>query len=263
DGPIQFPWLSHTNYIKCSMHMVAVLVGQGYWYIFEKKVSLESLKGKELKAVENRMAEARALLILSVEDAQLAHMTDPNPHTIWENLGKVHCAYGFDSHLALQHAFITASMKKDQTIEVWIGEVCSLANCITAINVPTSSEDFIIVLTTGLPPSYETIIISLDAITLTELTLNLVISYLLNEVSHQNLTCPVVAPEPEEKSAGEAMVAMKEEKSGFTTICFYCGGTGHFAASGEVRMKHLKAIDQKFAGLVIFPDKDDEVNFAF
>ncbi|KAG5333655.1 hypothetical protein C0989_005150 [Termitomyces sp. Mn162] len=226
------------------MHMVAVLVGQGYWYIFEKKVSLESLKGKELKAVENRMAEARALLILSVEDAQLAHMTDPNPHTIWENLGKVHCAYGFDSHLALQHAFITASMKKDQTIEVWIGEVCSLANCITAINVPTSSEDFIIVLTT-------------------ELTLNLVISYLLNEVSHQNLTCPVVAPEPEEKSAGEAMVAMKEEKSGFTTICFYCGGTGHFAASGEVRMKHLKAIDQKFAGLVIFPDKDDEVNFAF
>ncbi|KAH0578684.1 hypothetical protein H2248_003813 [Termitomyces sp. 'cryptogamus'] len=147
--------------------------------------------------------------------------------------------------------------------EVWIEKVHSLANCLTAIDIPTSDEDIIIVLTVGLPPSNETIIISLNASTSTELMLNFVVTHLLNEKSHQNLTGSLIAPEPEEKSAGEATVAMRKEKYGSTTICFYCGVTGHFAASCEVRMKHFKAIDQNFAGLAIFPDNsDNEVNFA-
>ncbi|KNZ76695.1 hypothetical protein J132_08974 [Termitomyces sp. J132] len=125
DGSICFPHLSHTNYVKWAMRMEAVLVFQGYWDF--------------------------------VEDAQLAHMTDPNPYTIWENLAKVHHACGFGSHLALCCAFITASMKEGQTMEAWIGEVHSLANCLTAIDVSTSDEDIIVVLTAGLPPSYETV----------------------------------------------------------------------------------------------------------
>lgn len=239
------------------------MVCQGYWDLFKEKVSLKDLKDEELKKVKMRMAEARVLLILGVEDAQLAQMTDPNPYVIWENLGKVHHAHGFGSGLALCHVFITASMKKDQTMEAWIREVRSLANCLIAINVLTSNEDIIVVLTTGLPPSYETVIISLNAVASTKLTLNFVITCLLNEESHQNFACLIIKVESEEvKIDSEAIVAVK--KTGINIICFYCGGTSHFSASCEVQQKHIKAIDGKFAGIAIFPnDEDDKVNYAF
>ena len=111
--------------------------------------------------------------------------------------------------------------------------MCSLANRLIVIDVSTSNENIIVILTTGLPPSYETVIISLDAVTSTELTLNFVITHLLNEESHQNLACPIIKLESEEvKVESEAMVAVK--KTGTNVICFYCGGTGHFAASCEV-----------------------------
>ncbi|KAG6805835.1 hypothetical protein H0H87_003595, partial [Tephrocybe sp. NHM501043] len=95
-------------------------------------------------------------------------------------------------------------------MEAWIGEVCSLANHLITINVPTSDED-IVVLTAGLPPSYGTVIISLYTVTPTELMLNFVITYLLNEESHQNLPHPITTPKPEQKSAEEAIVAMRKE----------------------------------------------------
>ncbi|KAG5352568.1 hypothetical protein C0989_001692 [Termitomyces sp. Mn162] len=77
------------NYVNWAMCMEAVLLCQGYWDLFEEKVLLEDNEGPEVKRIKKRMAEARATLILGVEDAQLAHMTDPNPYTIWENLAKV------------------------------------------------------------------------------------------------------------------------------------------------------------------------------
>ncbi|KNZ72580.1 hypothetical protein J132_02581 [Termitomyces sp. J132] len=233
DGSICFPHLSHMNYVKWAMCMEAVLVCQG------------------------------ATLILGVEDAQLAHMTDSNPYTIWENLAKVHCTDGFGSCLALHHAFITASVKEGQTMEAWIGEVHFLTNCLTAIDISTPDEDIIIVLTAGLPP-YETIIISLNAIKPEELTLNFVITCLLNEESCQNLTSTTTTAttlESEgEKPALDAMAAIK--KTGSTGTCFYCRGIGHFTASCETRLKHFKLIDKKFAGFAFFP-KDEEENYAF
>ncbi|KNZ78964.1 hypothetical protein J132_08189 [Termitomyces sp. J132] len=165
------------------------------------------------------MAEAKATLILSVEDAQLAHITDPNPYTIWDNLAKVH-------------------------------------------NISTSDKDIIVVLTASLPPSYETVIISLDAIKPEELTLNFVITCLLNEESCQNLTCTTTTAttlKSGEKPGLDTMTATK--KTGSTVTCFYCGGIGHFTASCKTRLKHFKLIDEKFAGFAVFPE-DDKENYA-
>ncbi|KAG5338061.1 hypothetical protein J132_08839 [Termitomyces sp. J132] len=154
-------------------------------------------------------------------------------------------------------------MKEGQTMEAWIGEVCSLANCLTAINISTSDKDIIVVLTAGLPPSYEIVIIPLNAIKPEELTLNFVITHLLNEESHQNLTCTTTTTMSEsggEKPGLDAMAAIK--KTGSTMTCFYCVGIGHFTASCKTRLKHFKLIDEKFAGFAIFPENEEE-NYAF
>ena len=134
-------------------------------------------------------------------------------------------------------------------MEAWIGEVHSLANYLIVIAISTSDEDIIVILTTDLPSSYETVIISLDTVAPTDLMLNFVITHSINEES-QNPYHHISSSKSEEKSGEDAMV------------CFYCGGTDHFAASCEVEQKNFKAIDTKFAGVAILPDhEDDEVNF--
>jgi gag-polypeptide of LTR copia-type len=55
-------------------------------------------------------------------------------------------------------------MKEGQTIESWIGEVCNLCNQLKEIDVTITGEDVIIVLTAGLPESYNPVVISFDSI---------------------------------------------------------------------------------------------------
>ncbi|KAG6884531.1 hypothetical protein C0993_010345, partial [Termitomyces sp. T159_Od127] len=95
-------------------------------------------------------------------------------------------------------------MKQGQTIEAWIEEVCSL----TTIDVPVFNEDIIVILTAGLPTLYETVIISLNAVDSNNLTLNFVITCLLNEESQQNLACSIVKPESEVKVNSEALAVI-------------------------------------------------------
>jgi hypothetical protein len=76
--------------------------------------------------------------------------------------------------------FITAAMKEGQPMEGWIGEVQGLTNRLTAIDVKVS-EDTIVVLTAGLPFSYTPVVISFDVLESSKLTLEFVITCLLNE----------------------------------------------------------------------------------
>ncbi|KAG6894758.1 hypothetical protein C0992_004813, partial [Termitomyces sp. T32_za158] len=124
-------------------------------------------------------------------------------------------------------------------------------------------RDIIVVLTSGLPTSYETIIISLNTVDSKNITLTFVITCLLNEESCKNLAHFIVKLELEDKVNWEAMVAIAVKNIGTNVICFYCGGTGHFTTLCEVKMKHFKAMDAKFASIAISPDnEDDEVNYA-
>lgn len=98
------------------MRMEAVLVRQGYWDLFLEETDLKKLGVDEAKAIKKRMAEARACMILRVDDSQLAHMTDSDPMVVWSTLAKVHRARGFGSRLQLRRNFITATMKQDQSM---------------------------------------------------------------------------------------------------------------------------------------------------
>lgn len=69
---------------------------------------------------EVKMAEARAEMILRVEDGQLAHMVSRDPQVIWENLEKVHRAAGFATSMALRREFLTSKKTGIETMEAWM-----------------------------------------------------------------------------------------------------------------------------------------------
>ena len=94
-----FTLLDKTNYSEWVVRMEAVLIHHGLWdsVVFDDA----GLVGDDLQSVREtwtkkrsakKMAEARAEIILRVEDSQLAHMRDRDPTVIWEALARIHIA---------------------------------------------------------------------------------------------------------------------------------------------------------------------------
>ena len=69
----------------------------------------------------------------------------------------------------------------DQSIISWVSDVKKAAFQLGAASVSTIDEDIILALTEGLPESFSTFIIALDSLLPSELTLDNVITRLLNE----------------------------------------------------------------------------------
>ena len=67
----------------------------------------------------------------------------------------------------------------------WISDIKNAAFQLEAAGVTILDEDVILALTEGLPESYSTLIVTLDSIPADSLTLDIVITCLLNEEVHQ------------------------------------------------------------------------------
>ncbi|KAG1874415.1 hypothetical protein F4604DRAFT_1516111, partial [Suillus subluteus] len=145
--------LDDTNYTSWSTRMKAVLIKKGYW----------------------------SLLILTVEDSQLPHMDGDNPKVIWDELVKVHHAQGLSTQLTAIRKFVRLEKKADQSMSSWIGNVCALAHHLKCVEITLPDIFTIIVLTSGLPPEYEPVVVVLNAVDSAKLTLNVAIARLLNE----------------------------------------------------------------------------------
>jgi hypothetical protein len=239
---VRFPQLNHTNYAEWALRMEAILIRGGFWDIITGDERLEKgADGEKEKAFRKRAAQCRAEIVLRVEDSQLPHMADKSPMVVWNSLAGVHRARGFGSRLQLRRNFITASMKEDQSMESWIGEVRGLANRLKAIDVDVSDEDMIVVLTAGLPPSYTPIVISFDALESTKLTLNFVITRLLNEEGRQAIPS-FTSIKTEDLDVNTALNASKFRSD---VQCFYCLLKGHYASVCPQKEKDVKAKEEE------------------
>jgi hypothetical protein len=247
DTTVRFPNLNDSNYAEWSVRMEAILVRQGLWSMVKIPISGVDADG-EVKAVSTiaaelesvmkmrdagKMDEARAEMILRVDDGQLSHMRSRDPLEIWETLERVHRAAGFATSLALRRRFLTAKKGDGQSMQAWIGHIQGLVFHMEQSGVDVSDQDKILALTMGLPPSYDPVIINFDTTPSELLTLNNVIARLLNEevrqASNSNIT-----KDPEERD--EAMTVTGGGKggrgarnnAGADVTCFFCGEKGHF-----------------------------------
>lgn len=239
---IRIPRLNHSNYIEWAVRMEAILVKLGYWdlVIGDEKLADGETDPKKFKAFTKRQAECKSELVLRAEDSQLAHMSSPNPKAVWDALAAVHRARGFGSRLHIRRKFITAVMKEGQGMESWIGEVRALSNRLKGIDVAVTDEDIIVVLTAGLPDSYSPVVVAFDNIDPKTLTVDFVITRLLNEEGRQDK--PAVEIKKEEESDNAAMISNKSSRN---IQCFYCLEMGHFSSVCPTKARDVKEREDK------------------
>jgi gag-polypeptide of LTR copia-type len=178
--------------------------------------------------------DAYAEIVLRVEDSQLAHMHSCNPETVWDTLAQVHHVRGLATWLALRRQFLTSVKGMEEIMLAWVGHMKLMSHHLEDIKVDISDKDTILTLTMGLHKSYNSFIISLDTTPPKQLTLEHVISHMLNEeVCHDNVEIQGVAVKGKgggmhgkvraKKEENVAMAAMQRDGP---TTCWNCGKTG-------------------------------------
>jgi hypothetical protein len=183
------------------------------------------LTGPNSKAVKDwdrQSAEARAEMILAVEVDQLPHMSAPTAYEVWQELERVHRSRGFATKISLRRKFMSMRMDDTQKMASWIGEVRNVAFRLKQTGITVDDEDIILVLTMGLPDSYDTFIVALDSTDPTSLTLDYVIGRLLNEESRKT-------PTTSRDAAFRADANRPHSRRPISEItCFNCQKKGHY-----------------------------------
>ena len=247
--------LNDTNYAEWSLRMEAILIRGGLWGMIKPEIDQRKEDGTEkdastialelevaLKArTVSKMNEARAEIILRLEDGQLSHCLRSNdPHVIWLVLESVHRAAGFATSLALRRNFLTLKKTPSNTMQAWIGQIQALGFRLEQAGITVSDQDKILALTMGLPSSYDAVIINFDSTPSDQLTLSHVISRLLNEEVRQFSGTQSSNPsDAQEEVHDEAMVVRGGGRRGGNqseVVCFFCDKKGHYKSDCPERL---------------------------
>jgi hypothetical protein len=276
-----FERLNDVNYSRWVLRMEAILIRKGLWSVVEVTVNKtgkdaptiakeeDELKGKQ---DGQKMAEARAEMVLRVEDGQLSHMRAKDPMEIWATLRRVHQAAGFATSLALRRKFLTAKKNNFEAMQAWIGRIRALAFCLEEAGIVVLEQDIILSLTMGLPPSYDAVIINFDSTPPELLTLNHVITRLLNEETRQASNSPEATSDTT-TDADEAMAvapihrnaARPSRAPSSDVTCFFCDGKGHFKSECPERAEWMKRKkkERNHAHLAMMMESDSDSDVAF
>lgn len=220
--------LNETNYADWVILMEALLVRKGIWGVINgsEPRPAGSDSSRPVKAWQRKVDEARSEIILNVEVSQLPHVRGTDASEIWENLRNIHQARGLGTRLSRRRDFFRMSKKHDQVMSAWIADVRHAAFQLEEIGSDVKDDDIIFVLTNGLPPAYEQCIITLDSTLADELTLEYVISRLLNEESRQA---------PSTHSSNAALFSRTPHTRIRTPLeyitCFRCRQKGHYQSN--------------------------------
>jgi hypothetical protein len=234
--------------------MEAILVRENLWSVLKSTSDEE-----KAKRAEDKMARARAEMILRVEDNQLVHMISADPMEIWLTLQRVHQAAGFATSLSLRRKFLTAKKSDFETMQAWIGQIQGLAFRMEHAKISVTDQDKILAITMGLPPSYDNVIINFDSMSPETLTLDLVIARLLNEEVRQSTSPPFIKQEDQIKAEDEAMAVFRA-KAISDVICFFCDAKGHYKSDCPEKKAWEKSKAKKTMGTAAgaWESSDDE-----
>lgn len=274
DDLIRFARLNDSNYAEWVVRMEAVLIKRGLWDLVQHEVDEEGKDSDAIaaewkkwrdKRTKAKLDEARAELVLRVDDGQLAHMHSRDPAEIWATLKRVHRAAGFATTLALRRQFLTAK-KGDEGMQAWISKVQGLAFRMEAAGINVADQDKILALTMGLPATYSGVIINFDATPPELLTLNHVITRLLNEETRQAADTPEVKEEPLDQALAVTSGRPRRAVATSDVTCYFCDAKGHYKSECPERLawERKKKSGKKSEAMMVAgldSDSDDEAAF--
>jgi hypothetical protein len=171
---------------------------------------------------------------------------------LFPDVAAVHQARGMATRLTLRRRFWRL-VKPEGPMQNFISEARHLAKQLADIGVTVYDEDLILVLTGGLPSSYDNFVISLDATPLPQLTLDYVVTRLLNEETRQNGTDDAIKTE-------QALVAAQKKRARDLSeiTCFNCGEKGHFQSDCMRKKK-----EPTYSMAVNAMEDDDAADYGF
>ena len=235
NSSLHFANLNESNYAEWSLYMRSTLIKKGLWKVVEgsETCPLGSPNSKAVKAFERRQTEAHAEIVLRLEPSQLPHAHSTDPHVLWEELQRMHRAQGFATRMTFRRRFNTMMKRADQSMGSWIADVQQATFRLKEVGYIATDEDKILVLTQGLPPSYDPFIISLDAAIANgntadnaSISLEVVKARLLNEESRQRAAHLVTSPDS--VALAVTTIGSKPCHPLEQITCFHCGEKGHY-----------------------------------
>ena len=147
--------------------------------------------------------------------------------------------------------------RADQLMSSWIANIQQAVFRLNEFRYTAMDEDKILVLTKGLPPSYDPFIISLNATIAASgskddpsVSLEVVKSCLLNEESRQQAAQPVTAPGV---TLAVTPAAQKMRRPLEQITCFHCREKGHY----QINCPKWKAEEKKGTATVVFKEKEE------
>ena len=260
DSSLHFANLNESNYAEWSLYMRSTLIKKGLWKVVEGSEThpLGSPNSKAVKAFERRQAEAHAEIVLHLKPSQLPHTHSADPYVLWEELQRMHRAQGFATRMTLRRRFNTMTKRADQSMSSWIADVQQAAFRLKEVGYTTTDKDKILVLTQGLPPSYDPFIISLDAAIAANTSSNdldssipieVIKAHLINEESRQRAAQSVTTPDV---ALAVTTAAPKTRRPLEQITCFHCGEKGHY----QINCQKRKADETKGSAAAVAEEEE-------
>jgi hypothetical protein len=131
--------------------------------------------------------------------------------------------------------------------------------------VATTSQDMILAVTMGLPPTYDAVIINFDSTSPDQLTFENVVAWLINEETCQSSTEEAIKTEQ-----NDAALAATHQHTGCDgcdhrckLVCHFCKKPGHFKSECREKEKWEDWKNHNIANLAYSqaPEPDDEHAF--
>ena len=188
----------------------------------------------------------------------MTHAHSTNLYVLWEELQRMHRAQGFATCMTLHRRFNTMTKHADQSMSSWIADVQQAVFHLKEVGYTATDEDKILVLTQGLPLSYDPFIISLNAAIAANTSSNdsnssipieVVKAHLINEESRQRATQSVTTPDV---TLAVTTAAPKPRCPLEQITCFHCGEKGHY----QINCQKRKANETKGSAAAVAEEEE-------
>jgi hypothetical protein len=234
--------LHSTNYQTWKLKIELILTREDTWDIVtgdepppsdkgkEKEGSESSKKTDTFAAWQKKDRNARATILLSVNDSELTHVRDCKTSSeIWQKLVEIYEPKGFARKRYLRRQFCLLQMNDGDTMQQHINKLDDIIRQLGGIGVSYPDDEVAMTLLDSLPESYSTLVVVLES--MNEVTTEFVKTRLLQEENRRQESSSnensALLSKKSNKSSKNKKKNPTNKKSGNGTPCPECKIIGH------------------------------------
>ena len=256
--------LNNTNYQSWKFKIKMLLIREGTWNTIH-----EDRPDRPTDDWTKEDEKAQSSISLSVEDNQIVHICKcESAKDMWDELQKVHERANLSNKLYLMRKLYQTKLRPDQDMQNYIRSALEIVERLRGIGEEILDFHIAVLLLSGLPDSYETLVTALDARPDDELTLEYVKGKLVDEYRRRSDSSTSDNLESAMKTHGytkfKGKAARSSSKPRETRECYHCKKPGHLKRDCrfyKAKMSELEKISSQKARSAV-SDAESDVAFT-